>query len=142
MVATLRGQLQQSARELYEQAVADARSHLGSSSQDRGKETGKGGARERQVFDPRDYKLPDLTSEPSMAVFKKWRHDFELFFETIGSSWKGVIALLWSSRLFEETFEKEKLRDVEALTLKHEPKAATLEFGFEETSRPTHSTSS
>ena len=90
MVSTVRGQLQQSARELYNQAMAEARSHLGSSSQGGGKDSGKGGARERQLFDPRDYKIPDLSSAPSMAVFKKWKHDLELFLETIGSSWIGA----------------------------------------------------
>ena len=39
--------------------------------------------------------------------------------------------MLRTSRLYEETFEKDKLQDVEGLTLKHEPKAATLEFGFD-----------
>ena len=54
-----------------------------------------------------------------MAVFKKRKHDLELFLETIGSSWKGVTAVLRTSRLFEEPFEKGKLRELEALTLKH-----------------------
>ena len=67
----MRGQLQESARSLYDQAVAEARSHFGSSSQEGGTDSGKGGAREGQVFDARDYKIPDLTSAPSMDVFKK-----------------------------------------------------------------------
>ena len=47
MVSTMRGQLQESARGLYDQAVAEARPHFGSSGQDGGKDPGKGGARDR-----------------------------------------------------------------------------------------------
>ena len=49
---------------------------------------GKGGGvpRERSLYDPRDYKLADFPNEPSLAAFKKWRHDVELFLETIGTS--------------------------------------------------------
>ena len=76
-------------------------------------------------------KIPDLPAAPSMAVFKKWRHDFELFLETIGSSWKGVTAVLRASRLYEQTFEKDQLPEVEALSAKHEPKAPTLDYSFD-----------
>ena len=127
VVSAMQGQFHTSARGLYDQAVAEARSHFGSSRQDRGKDAGKGGARERPFFDAGDYKIPNLPSAPSIVVFKKWRHDLELFLATIGSSWKGVTAVLRTSRLFE----KGRLREMEALTLKREPKAATLEYGFD-----------
>ena len=58
-------------------------------------------------------------------------HDFELFLETVGPSWKGVTAVLRTSRLYEETFEKEKLREVAALTKRHEPRSPDLEIGFD-----------
>ena len=32
---------------------------------------GKGAPRDRALFDPRDYKIPELASDPSLAVFKK-----------------------------------------------------------------------
>ena len=90
-------ELQTAARGLYAEALQAAQrdaSTGGGGDQGGG---GKGsGSRERQLFDARDYKIPDLPAAPSMAVFKKWRHDFELFLETIGSSWKGVTAVLRS----------------------------------------------
>ena len=45
MVSTLQGQLARSAKELYDEAMANARTHLGGSSQDGGNGSGKGGAR-------------------------------------------------------------------------------------------------
>ena len=48
---------------------------------------GKGGGghqpRDRQLFDPRDYKIQDLAASPSLAAFKKWRAEVELFLDTI-----------------------------------------------------------
>ena len=44
--------------------------------------------RDRNVSDPRDYKLADLGVKPSMARWKKWRRDLEGFIDTIGLSWK------------------------------------------------------
>ena len=39
--------------------------------------------RDRNVFDPRDYKLADLGVKPSMAWWKKLRRDLEGFIDTI-----------------------------------------------------------
>ena len=65
MVSTMQGQLQESAWSLYDQAVAEARSHFGSGRQEGGKGASKGGARERpRFFYPRDCKTPDLPSAP------------------------------------------------------------------------------
>ena len=36
-----------------------------------------GTARERNVFDPRDYKLPELAEKASVAALRKWRHEVE-----------------------------------------------------------------
>jgi hypothetical protein len=76
------------ARRLYQEALQQAaRDQQGPrEAGDHGK--GGGGPRERSLYDPRDYKLADLPNEPSLAAFKKWRHDLELFLETIGTSWK------------------------------------------------------
>ena len=50
--------------------------------------------RDRQVFDPRDYKIESLPSSISLGVWKKWRHEVEIYVDTIGPSWKGVKLLL------------------------------------------------
>ena len=78
---------------LYDTVIADARNQfeqrLGEtrSSGDGGETSfGKGAPRERMLFDARDYKIPELASDPSLAVFKKWKHDVELFVDTIGPS--------------------------------------------------------
>ena len=42
MVSSLQGQLARSAKELYDEAMANARTHLSASSQDGGKDSGKG----------------------------------------------------------------------------------------------------
>ena len=47
-----------------------------------------GTTRERNVFDPRDYKLPELAEKASVAALRKWRHEVEVFTETIGPSWR------------------------------------------------------
>ena len=52
------------------------------------------GSGDRNVFDPRDYKLHDLGDTPTLAASRKWRHDTELFVETLGPSWAGVSSLL------------------------------------------------
>ena len=61
-----------------------------------------GGPRERNIYDVRDYKIADLEKGASTASFKKWKHDLELFVETIGPSWSGVTSLLRHCRLYED----------------------------------------
>ena len=46
-------------------------------------------ARDRNVSDPRDYKLAELGPTPSVAHWKKWRRDLESFVDMIGLSWSG-----------------------------------------------------
>ena len=68
---------------------------------------GKGGAapRDRNVFDPRDYKVAELGNKRSMAKWKKWCRDFECFVDTIGPSWKGTSGLLRQLRFREHPFD-------------------------------------
>ena len=82
-------------RELQEiyRRVAEANANGG-----QGPSTG-GVTRERNVFDPRDYKLPDLIDKASVAALRKWRHEVEVFTETIGPSWAGAGSLSASSRM-------------------------------------------
>ena len=69
-------------------------------------EGGKGGSasgpRERNIYDVRDYKIADLEKGASTAAFKKWKHDLELFVDTIGPIWSGVTSLLRHCRLYED----------------------------------------
>ena len=67
--------------------VAEARSSDGTSSFRPSQE------RDRQVFDPRDYKIELGPSHLSLAVWKKWRHEVEIYIVTIGPSWRGVTFL-------------------------------------------------
>ena len=55
-------------------------------------------------FDARDYTIPDLHADPSLGVFKKWKHDVEIFIETIGLSWKGVPSILRTARFLNVEF--------------------------------------
>ena len=50
--------------------------------------------RDRQVFDPRDYKIESLPSSISLGAWKKWRHEVAIYVDTIGPTWKGVKLLL------------------------------------------------
>ena len=59
---------------------------------------GGGQQRDRQIFDPRDYKIEQLGSSPSVAAFKKWRADVEIYLDTIGPTWKGVKTVLQQVR--------------------------------------------
>ena len=101
---------------------------------------GKGGfasgPRERNIYDVRDYKIADLEKGASTASFKKWKHDLELFVETIGSSWSGVTSLLRHCRLYEDgEFNADALDSVAALATKvekHEPAINQFLFKFEE----------
>ena len=54
--------------------------------------------RDRQVFDPRDYKIEALPSSISLGVWKKWRHEVEIYVDTIGPTWKGVKLILQQAR--------------------------------------------
>ena len=80
---------------------------------------GPRGPRDRNVFDPRDFKLHDLGEKPQLGPFKKWRHELELFVETIGPTWKGVSALLTQSRNLEVEFDKGALTKVCELVTSH-----------------------
>ena len=71
-----------------------------------------GTARERNVFDPRDYKLPELSEKASVAALRKWRHEVDVFTETIGPSWAGVGSLLASSRMLALEFTSSQLTEV------------------------------
>ena len=65
-----------------------------------------------------------------MAAFKKWRHDVELFIETIDSSWKGFSRLLKCSRFLEEEFTQSNLGKVLEITTKINGKSAINEYMF------------
>ena len=59
--------------------IATTRSVVGNLDFNSGAGAGKGGAapRDRNVFDPRDYKVAELGNKPSMAKRTKWCRDFE-----------------------------------------------------------------
>ena len=42
--------------------------------------------RDRPEFDPRDYKIDVITSQMSLGVWKKWKHEVEIYVDTIGPS--------------------------------------------------------
>ena len=60
--------------------------------------SGSGHERDRQVFDPRDYKINELPSQFALGVWKKWRHEVEIYIDTIGPGWRGVKLLLQQAR--------------------------------------------
>ena len=86
-VALVHAELRESARGLYTEALRAAARDTDSGGNHGGK--GAGVPRAKSLYDPRDYKLSDLSSDPSLATFKKWRHDLELFLETIGGLVEG-----------------------------------------------------
>ena len=55
---------------------------------------GQAATRDRNVFDPREYKLADLGPKLTVVRWKEWRRDLEGFVDTIGLSWKGTSGLL------------------------------------------------
>ena len=119
---------------MYDRVISDARTHFAESrsSGDGAEPTfGKGAPRERMLFDARDYKIPQLASHPSLAVFKKWKHDVKLFIKTIGPSWKGVLSILRTSRFLNPEFTEGAVTEMRTLKTKHEPTAPDLEFGFD-----------
>ena len=71
------------------------------------------------LFDARDYKIPELVSDPSLAVFKKWKHDLELFIKTIGPSWQGVPSILRTSRFLNTEFTESAVIEMCGLKNKH-----------------------
>ena len=116
---------------MYDKVIADARVHFGESrsSADGGEASfGKGSPRERVLFDARDYKIPELVSDPSLAVFKKWKHDVELFIETIGLSWNGVPRILRTSRFLNTEFLEGTVPEMRTLNTKHEPESPDLDY--------------
>jgi hypothetical protein len=64
-----------------------------------------GGDQDRNVFDPRDYKIADLGSKPTVVRWKKWRRGLENFVDTIGTSWKGTSGLLRQLRYRDQPFQ-------------------------------------
>ena len=77
------------------QALIDSTQHDNSSTILR---SGAGHERDRAVFDPRDYKIDVLLSQFALGVWKKWRHEVEIYIDTIGPGWRGVKLLLQQAR--------------------------------------------
>ena len=119
---------------MYDKVIADTRAHFGDSrpSADGADPAfGKGAPRERMLFDARDYKIPELVSDPSLAVFKKWKHDLALFVETIGPSWKGVPRILRTFRFPNTAFTESAVIEMRGLKTTHEPDSPDLDYGFD-----------
>ena len=123
---TLTGQVDHRMTHLTNE-IAATRAAISSSDFGFGFSTGKGGAaqtaRDRNVFDPRDYKVAELGNKPSMAKWKKWFRDFECFVDTIGPSWKGTSGLLRQLRFHEQPFDNSQLSGTAADTRKRNDKA-------------------
>ena len=89
--------------------------------------------KDRNVFDPRDYKLAELGPKPTLARWKKWRRDFEGFVDTIGFSWKGTSGLLRELRHREAPFTAAQLSEAVANAKKRHDKTPDEAFyAFEE----------
>ena len=54
--------------------------------------------RDRPVVDPRDYKLEVLPATRSLGAWHKWKHEFEIYLNTIGPSLRGVKLVLQQAR--------------------------------------------
>ena len=54
--------------------------------------------RDRAVFDPRDYKIETIPTQMSLGVWKKWRHEVEIYVDTIGPSWRGIKLVMQQAR--------------------------------------------
>ena len=54
--------------------------------------------RDRPVLDPRDYRFDAIPSQMSLGVWKNWRHEVEMYVNTIGPSWRGVKLVLQQAR--------------------------------------------
>ena len=83
------------------------------------------------LLDARDYKIPELHADASMAVFKKWKHDLELFIRTIGPSCKGVPSILRASHFLNVEFTESVVAEMRGLKTKHEPNAPDPEYSFD-----------
>ena len=70
--------------------------------------SGSGGERDRSVFDPRDYNIDFLPSLFALGVWKKWRHEVEIYIETIGPSLRGVKLLLQQARHSTTPLERDR----------------------------------
>ena len=92
--------------------MATARAELGTSTGGGPSGSYGGGPRDRSAFDARDYKIHDLEASPSLAAVRKWRHDVELFVDTLGSSWLGVSSMLRNCRLVDQEFNQTGLLEV------------------------------
>ena len=72
--------------------IAEARSSEGSSISRPNQE------RDRPVFGPRDYTLDVIRSQMSLDVWKTWRHEVEIYVDSIGPSWRTVKLVLQQAR--------------------------------------------
>ena len=89
--------------------------------------------KDRNVFDPRDYKLAERGRKPTVARWKKWRRDFEGFVDTVGFSWKSTSGLLRELRHRALLFTAAQLSEAIANAKKRKDKAPEETFyGFEE----------
>ena len=59
---------------------------------------GGGFERDRPIFDLHDYKVEPLPAQISLSACKKWRHDTEIYLDTIGPSRPGVKQMLPQTR--------------------------------------------
>ena len=64
--------------------------------------------RDRQVFDPRDYNIGALPTTFSLGVWKKWRHEVEIYVDTIELTRKGVKMILQQARQSPTALETTK----------------------------------
>ena len=88
------------------------------------------GPKDRDVFDPRDYKVAELGPKPSIGRRKKWRRDSKCFVDAIGLSWRGTSGLLREVRCREQPFDGSQLHEATADAEKRSDKVPK-EFGFE-----------
>ena len=54
--------------------------------------------RDRAVFDPRDDKIETIHTQMSLGVWKKWRHEVEIYVDAIGPSWRGIKLVMQQAR--------------------------------------------
>ena len=47
------------------------------------------GSRDRNVFDPRDYKIPELADKASVAVLRKWQHEVQTMLAPLARAGKA-----------------------------------------------------
>ena len=83
---------------------------------------------DRNVFDPRDYKLAPLDAKPSLGKWKKWRRDIEAFIDTIGVGWKGTSGLLRELRRREGLFDSTQFQEAAAARGDKVPKVDGFDY--------------